>query len=74
MSDVAIRFIRSTNPERAIGNSVAYERTVDSSLVPQVGDWIQFRHVKLKVEARTWNYVGDELSCVLSIDFLGENL
>ena len=60
--------------DAAIGNSAAYERTVDPNLVPLVGDWIQFSRVKLKVESRTWNYGEDELSCRLSIDFLGDAL
>jgi hypothetical protein len=74
MGQVAIGFVRSTNPERPIANVAAYERAVDPDLVPQVGDWIQFRHVKLKVESRTWNYVDDIASCLLSIDLMGEGL
>jgi hypothetical protein len=74
MAEVLIRFIRSTNPLRPIANVGDYERSVDPTLLPQVGDWIQFKSGEHKVESRTWDYDHGEPSCVLKIDFLGELL
>jgi hypothetical protein len=74
MAEIVIKFVRVTNPSRPIGNGDDYERTVDSTLVPQIGDWIQFKNAKHRVESRTWDYLADMPSCVLSVDFLGEVL
>ena len=56
MADVMIRLVRATNPDRPIANAGDYERSVDMTLVPQVGDWIQFKHGTHKIESRTWDY------------------
>ena len=74
MADVMIRFVRATNPDRPIANATDYERSVDMTLVPQVGDWIQFKNGTHKVESRTWDYTGSAPSCLLKVDVLGEVL
>jgi hypothetical protein len=74
MAEVAIRFGRATNPSRPIENAADYERIVDSTLIPQVGDWIRFKNAKLRVESRTWSYVDEAANCLLSVDFLGDVL
>ncbi len=74
MADVMIRFVRATNPGRPIANATDYERSVDMTMVPQVGDWIQFKNGTHKVESRTWDYTGNAPICLLRVDVLGEVL
>jgi len=75
MAEVVMRFVRATNPNRPVANAGDYERSVDVTLLPQVGDWIQFANGTHKVESRTWDYSGGDVpSCLIKIDLLGEVL
>jgi hypothetical protein len=74
MAEVLIRFVRATNPQRPIANARDYERALDSALLPQVGDWIQFKSGTHKVESRTWDYSDVVPTCLVRIDLLGEAL
>jgi hypothetical protein len=74
MAEIVIRYARATDPHRPIANAADHERTVDVTLLPAVGDWIQFEHGTHRVESRIWNYLDSAPSCLLRIDFLGEVL
>ncbi len=74
MAEVMIRFVRSTDPHSPIANASDYERSVDVTVLPEVGDWIQFKSGRHKVESRTWEYGADAPSCTLEIYFVGQRL
>ena len=69
-----MRFFRVTSPNRPIANGADYERGVDSSQLPQIGDRVQFATAEFKIEMRVWDYSGDVPVCALGIDFLGDSL
>jgi hypothetical protein len=74
MAEVLIKFVRVTDPDVAIANAADYTRRVDSTLVPQVGDWVQFSNGRHTIESRIWSYTDDVATCSLGIDFVGQRL
>jgi hypothetical protein len=74
MAPVRIKFVRVTAASVPIANAEQYERLVDSSVVPQVGDWVRFTSGTHKVETRSWEYSDDAPTCSLGIDFVGQLL